>query len=56
MAGETAYRKTNNSKLVECEKRPKFKNKGITWLSTAQDGALRKTVHLDQAERCPRLG
>ena len=51
MAGETAYRKTNNSKLVECEKRPKFKNKGITWLSTAQDEALRKTVHFGSGRK-----
>ena len=43
MTGETADRKTN-SQLVECEKGPKFTNKSITWLSTAQDGALRKTV------------
>ena len=43
MAGETADRKTNRSKLDQCEKGPKFKNKGITWLSTAQDGAHRKT-------------
>ena len=46
MAGETANRMTNRSKLVECERGPKFKNKGITWLITAQDRALRKTVHL----------
>ena len=44
MAGETADIKTNMSQLVECENGPKFKNKGITWLSTAQDGALRKTA------------
>ena len=45
MAGETADRKTDRSKLVEeCEKGPKLKNKDITWLSTAEDGALRKKV------------
>ena len=40
MAGTTADRKTNRNKLVECEKGPKFKNEGITWLGTAQDGVL----------------
>ena len=43
MTGETADRKKKNrSKLVECKKGLKLKNKGITWLSTAHDGALRK--------------
>ena len=42
MTGETADGKKNRSKLVECKKGLKFKNKGITWLSTAHDGALRK--------------
>ena len=40
MEGETAGKKTNRCKLVEREKRPKLKNESITWLSTAQDGAL----------------
>ena len=43
MAGEIADRKTNRSKLDNCEKGPKFKSKGITWLSRAQDGAQGKT-------------
>ena len=51
MAGQTADRKTDRSKLVECEKGPKLKNKGITWLSTAQDGALRKKVYFGSGRR-----
>ena len=51
MAGETADIKTSMSQLVECENGPKFKNKGITWLSTAQDGALRKTVHFGSGRK-----
>ena len=42
MTGETADGIKNRSKLVECKKGLKFKNKGMTWLSTAHDGALRK--------------
>ena len=53
MAGETTDRKTNRSKLAEYEEGPKFKNKGITWLSTAQDGALRKTVHFGSGRKVP---
>ena len=53
MAGETADRKANRSKLVECEKRPKLKNKGITWFSTVQDGALIKTVHFGSDRKVP---
>ena len=56
MAGETADRKANRSKLVECEKEPKLKNKGITWFSTVQDGALIKTVHFGSDRKVPRLG
>ena len=43
----------NRSKLVDCEKGPKFKNKGTTWLSTAQDGAHRKTVHFGSSRKVP---
>ena len=53
MADETADRKTNRSKLVECEKGLKFKTKGITCLSTAQDGAHRKTVHFGSGRKMP---
>ena len=53
MAGKTSNRKTNRNKLVESEKGPKFKNKGITWLGTAQDGALRKTVHFGPDRKVP---
>ena len=56
MAGTTADRKTNRNKLVECEKGPKFKNEGITWLGTAQVGYSERQCTLDQTERCPRLG
>ena len=54
MAGETADRKTDRSKLVEeCEKGPKLKNKHITWLSIAEDGALRKKVYFGSGRRVP---
>ena len=46
MIGETADRKTNSSKLVECKKGPKFKKQGhnlvehsIGW-GTQKDSAL----------------
>ena len=46
MAGETADRIQNSSKLVQYEKRAKVKKKGITWLNKTEDGAHRKTLHL----------
>ena len=51
MAGETADTKQNRSKLVQCEKNPKIQNKGISWLSTTEDEARRKTVHFGSRQR-----
>ena len=45
-----------SNKLVESEKGPKFKNKSITWLSTAQDGANRKTALCIRQKGALRFG
>ena len=45
MAGEAADRNWLS------EKDQNSKNKRITWLNTAQDGALRKTVHFGSGRK-----
>ena len=45
----------NKSKLVECEKEPKFKTRAYPGLAQHRMGHTERHCTLDQAERCPRL-